>query len=860
MQRKIVQHWKWILGTTAALSLAAAFAWPGLVRAEEGQTVAMEEEDQVVVLQTGLVEEADDYEQSLSYTYDVLDEDGDGVGDAAAISAINLSEPSMDETLITPDQLGGLPVKRIYVGARSASGGGTDGTTGTNAGGADGESGTDGTVSTAGSGNIFGRDNVVMKTMIVSRPVEVIGDRAFAGIDFDGVVILPDSLRDLGAGAFAGSSFRYDFTMGNGLTEISDGALEGATFHLGLHLPEGLQGIYGGAFRGAKFEQALDIPATVTTLGQEAFAGAAFSQDFVLPSTVSSIGEGAFRDAIFSGKVKGHKAANGFLQNLRSYVADESFVDLCTDDDGVDHMADGICEVCGYVDAPEPTDEEAGTDLPGDGGDAGTEDPDNPGTEVPGQGGDDSGTGEDSGNAGTGEKEDNNEAIDPARVGIQLSGEGFASSYTSADMLLGGQMFFGFVGKHYDGGLRLIVTVSGLTDEERASLQYSWIRANDYEGLAESGASLVISNEEIYAHADEKGQTRYTVTVRDGAGNALGTGIFTTAEEVGAETGTPDGPDVNGGGSGDNGTVPDIDGGGSGDDGAGAGNGSGSGNGGSVSGGGSGDSGAGAGNGSGSGNGGSVTTGGSENSGTVTGDDSEKGSGDVKPQGPGTDGAGEVKPGGPGTDGSGTQGGSSEQKKDEVPPEGGDGKAGDDDGKPTDPVDGSDNSGTDAGQPDGTDTKPEGGTQTKPSGGNADGSKPNGGSGAEVPSGQEKPGAGAGNSEKPDGAESQGDLDSRTPTGDDEDDSGEGAGDDNTDLTDGDDDGMDIAKLPDGSHDEDDGIDSQAPTSGNGWKRLTDFVKRTSPVTIPVASGLLVLLFFFLRRRKNRKREFLKKI
>ena len=420
-------------------------------------------------------------------------------------------------------------------------------------------------------------------------------------------------------------------------------------------------------------------------------------------------------------------------------------------------------------------------------------------------------------------------------------------------------MFFGFVGKHYDGGLRLIVTVSGLTDEERASLEYSWIRANDYEGLAESGASLVISNEEIYAHADEKGQTRYTVTVRDGQGNAIGTGIFTTAEEVGAETGTPDGPDVNGGGSGDNGTVPDIDG-GSGDDGAGAGSGSGSGNGGSISGGGSGDSGAGAGNGSGSGNGGSVTTGGSENSGTVTGDDSEKGSGDVKPQGPGTDGAGEVKPGGPGTDGSGTQGGSSEQKKDEVPPEGGDGKSGDDDGKPTDPVDGSDNSGTDAGQPDGTDTKPEGGTQTKPSGGNADGSKPNGGSGAEVPSGQEKPGAGAGNSEKPDGAESQGNLDSGTPTGDDEDDSGEGAGDDNTDLTDGDDDGMDIAKLPDGSHDEDDGIDSQAPTSGNGWKRLTDFVKRTAPVGIPVVAGLLLLLFFLLRRRKNRKREFLKKI
>lgn len=833
MQRKCT--WKWRFGAAAALSLAAAFAWPGLVRAEEGQTVAMEEEDQVVVLQTGLVEEADDYEQSLSYTYDVLDEDGDGVGDAAAISAINLSEPSMDETLITPDKLGGLPVKQIYVGAHSASDSGTDGTTGTNAGGADGEAGTDGTVSTAGSGNIFGRDDVVMKTMIVARPVEVIGDRAFAGIDFDGVVILPDSLRDLGAGAFAGSSFRYDFTMGNGLTEISDGALEGATFHLGLHLPEGLLAINGGAFRGAKFEQALDIPATVTTLGQEAFAGAAFSQDFVLPSTVSSIGEGAFRDAIFSGKVKGHKAASGFQENLRSYVADESFVDLCTDDDGVDHMADGVCEVCGYVYAPEPTDEEAGTDLPGDGGDAGTEDPDNPGTEVPGQGGDDSGTGEDSGNAGTGENQDNNGAVDPERVGIQLSGEGFASSYTSADMLLGGQMFFGFVGKHYDGGLRLIVTVSGLTDEERASLQYSWIRANDYEGLAETGASLAISNEEIYAHADEKGQTRYTVTVRDGQGNAIGTGIFTTAEEVGAETGTPDGPGVNGGGSGDNGTVPDIDGG-------------------------SGDDGAEAGSGSGSGNGGSVTTGGSENSGTVTGDDSEKGSGDVKPQGPGTDGAGEVKPGGPGTDGSGTQGGSSEQKKDEVPPEGGDGKSGDDDGKPTDPVDGSDNSGTDAGQPDGTDTKPEGGTQTKPSGGNADGSKPNGGSGAEVPSGQEKPGAGAGNSEKPDGAESQGDLDSRTPTGDDEDDSGEGAGDDNTDLTDGDDDGMDIAKLPDGSHDEDDGIDSQAPTSGNGWKRLTDFVKRTAPVGIPVVAGLLLLLFFFLRRRKNRKREFLKKI
>lgn len=823
MQRKCT--WKWRFGAAAALSLAAAFAWPGLVRAEEGQTVAAEEEAQMVVLQTGLVEEADDYEQSLSYTYDVLDEDGDGQGDAAAITAINLSEPSMDETLITPDKLGGLPVKQIYVGAHSASDSGTDGTTGTNAGGADGEAGTDGTVSTAGSGNIFGRDDVVMKTMIVSRPVEVIGDRAFAGIDFDGVVILPDSLRDLGAGAFAGSSFRYDFTMGNGLTEISDGALEGATFHLGLHLPEGLQGIYGGAFRGAKFEQALDIPATVTTLGQEAFAGAAFSQDFILPSTVSSIGEGAFRDAIFSGKVKGHKAASGFQENLRSYVADEDFVDLCTDDDGVDHMADGVCEVCGYVYAPEPTDEEAGT----------------------------------------GENQDNNGAVDPERVGIQLAGEGFASSYTSADMLLGGQMFFGFVGKHYDGGLRLIVTVSGLTDEERASLQYSWIRANDYEGLAESGASLVISNEEIYAHADEKGQTRYTVTVRDGAGNALGTGIFTTAEEVGAETGTPDGPDDDDGGEDDGGSDtgkpqnPDVPNGGSGDSGKGDGD-----DDGGINTGGSGDDGVvpgidGGGSGQGAGDG-SVNTEGSGNTGTVTGDDSEKGSGDVKPQGPGTDGAGEVKPGGPGTDGSGTQGGSSEQKKDEVPPEGGDGKSGDDDGKPTDPVDGSDNSGTDAGQPDGTDTKPEGGTQTKPSGGNADGSKPNGGSGAEVPSGQEKPGAGAGNSEKPDGAESQGDLDSRTPTGDDEDDSGEGAGDDNTDLTDGDDDGMDIAKLPDGSHDEDDGIDSQAPTSGNGWKRLTDFVKRTSPVTIPVASGLLVLLFFFLRRRKNRKREFLKKI
>lgn len=932
MQKKVVQSWKWGL-LAAVLSLAAAVAWPGTARAEDVQEPGISQDEvqtsdakllrapwvgagaDDTVLQSGVVEEDDE----VTYTYDVLDEDGDGTGDAAAISAIGLPGSVMDSTLITPDQLGGLPVKRIYVGTQSAPSSGTDGTTGANTdSGTDGGAGTDGTASSAGTGNIFGRDNVALKTVIVSQPVEVIGDKAFAGVDFEGVVILPDSLRELGAGAFAGASFRYDFTMGNGLTEISGGALEGATFHLGVHLPEKLQAINGGAFRRAVFEQGVEIPATVDTLGQEAFAGAAFSQDFILPVTVTRIGEDAFKGAIFSGKVKAHKAADGFVQNLRSYVADESFVDLCTDDAGVDHMADGACEVCGYVYVPDSSGEagryctvtfdSAGgpavedqvidtrddsshvavmPDTPvregyifhgwylgteyylfntpvteditlvahwvredtkdtsgmGDGaGDSGTgtEDPGqgsgDAGTENPGQGsGDDSVTGDDQGDSGKGEDKGNNTgAIDPAKVGIQLSGTGFASSYTSDDKLFGGQMFFGFVGKHYDGSLRLCVTVTGITDEEAALLQYSWIRANDYEGLAETGAELAISNEEINAHADEKGQTRYTVTVRDAAGNALGTGIFTTAEEVGEETGEPAGPGVSPGGedegdsdagkpqgpgvpggSGDGSDEPGVNGGGSGDAGTETG----------INGGGSGDSGTGTGDGSG-------------------------------------DGSGDIKPGTPGADGSASHGGGSEQDKEEEPPQGGEDSGKADDGGKSGQTDESRKTGEDGqpGQTDGAGKSDDGkttnpseqtGTDKKPGGISTDTSLPSGAGGAGAPADSQIPDASADIQDKPDGSDGtsagdgEGDLDA------------EDSSDENSGLTDdaeSDDSGMDVAKLPDGE----DRIGTQAPDSGSGWTRLTDFVKRTAPVTIPVAAGLFVLLFFLLRRRRNRKHDFLK--
>lgn len=146
-----------------------------------------------------------------------------------------------------------------------------------------------------------------------------IPDMAFYNSKINGQIVLPNSLKSIGAYAFAKTACN-DFSLPVYVTEIGEGAFEGCKNFQRLNLPRALRKIGNRAFRDCPLSGELVIAYNVTEIGDYAFSGCtgltklnmknsllkiganAFNGcknlkcELAIPSTVTEIGDGAFKE------------------------------------------------------------------------------------------------------------------------------------------------------------------------------------------------------------------------------------------------------------------------------------------------------------------------------------------------------------------------------------------------------------------------------------------------------------------------------------------------------------------------------------------------------------------------------------
>lgn len=154
-----------------------------------------------------------------------------------------------------------------------------------------------------------------------------IPDMAFYNSKINGQIVLPNSLKSIGAYAFAKTACN-DFSLPVYVTEIGEGAFEGCKNFQRLNFPRALRKIGNRAFRDCPLSGELVIAYNVTEIGDYAFSGCtgltklnmknsllkiganAFNGcknlkcELAIPSTVTEIGDGAFKGcSMLSGRL-----------------------------------------------------------------------------------------------------------------------------------------------------------------------------------------------------------------------------------------------------------------------------------------------------------------------------------------------------------------------------------------------------------------------------------------------------------------------------------------------------------------------------------------------------------------------------
>ena len=146
------------------------------------------------------------------------------------------------------------------------------------------------------------------------KPVTVIGDRAFYGLQFKKVVI-PDSVThigteafascgdlesietnatSIGAAAFSNCKNLKSVTLKGSITHIVSGTFENCQSLESIVLPSTLTEIGNKAFFNCSALKNIDLPFGVRSIGEQSFMYCGSIEELVIPQYLGSIGEDAF--------------------------------------------------------------------------------------------------------------------------------------------------------------------------------------------------------------------------------------------------------------------------------------------------------------------------------------------------------------------------------------------------------------------------------------------------------------------------------------------------------------------------------------------------------------------------------------
>ncbi len=123
------------------------------------------------------------------------------------------------------------------------------------------------------------------------KPVAVIGDRAFYGLQFKKVVI-PDSVTHIGTEAFASCGDLE--SIETNATSIGAAAFSNCKNLKSVTLKGSITHIVSGTFENCQSLESIVLPSTVTEIGNKAFFNCSALKNIDLPFGVRSIGEQSF--------------------------------------------------------------------------------------------------------------------------------------------------------------------------------------------------------------------------------------------------------------------------------------------------------------------------------------------------------------------------------------------------------------------------------------------------------------------------------------------------------------------------------------------------------------------------------------
>ena len=128
------------------------------------------------------------------------------------------------------------------------------------------------------------------------HPVTTISDGAFKANTVIEQMILPSTIRVIGANAFKGCVKLERISNLTGVEELGYAAFEGCASLRELKLPETINFLGGNAFKGCATLQRVRLPKNLDKVTVSLFDGCAALEEVVLPERITAIYDYAFRD------------------------------------------------------------------------------------------------------------------------------------------------------------------------------------------------------------------------------------------------------------------------------------------------------------------------------------------------------------------------------------------------------------------------------------------------------------------------------------------------------------------------------------------------------------------------------------
>jgi hypothetical protein len=126
------------------------------------------------------------------------------------------------------------------------------------------------------------------------KPVVTLGDELFAQQSELRLLILPESLREIGRGGMASCDKLHTVLLPSSLRRLGEYALEKNRHLLAVDIPEGVVQLGAELFLNCSQLLSVSLPATLNEIGAFAFSGCPLLSAISIPASVTHIGDGAF--------------------------------------------------------------------------------------------------------------------------------------------------------------------------------------------------------------------------------------------------------------------------------------------------------------------------------------------------------------------------------------------------------------------------------------------------------------------------------------------------------------------------------------------------------------------------------------